>query len=167
MRPRPPKSSKRPPEPDGRPPEERAFALALRALNRRERTVAQIRGWLDARGYEAEAIELAIARLTEAGALDDERFARAFAEDKRELAGWGEERIRSALEEGGVPRLAIEAALVSDSSELERARQQLATRGEALADDAARGRALAYLVRRGYASEVAYDAIRAAEKDAA
>ena len=53
--------------------------------------------WLERRGYGAEEIEAAIDRLTEVGELDDERFARRYAEDKRELRGWGAERIREAL----------------------------------------------------------------------
>ena len=50
----------------------------------------------------SEEIEAAVARLTEIGELDDERFARRYAEDKRELRGWGAERIREALASRGV-----------------------------------------------------------------
>ena len=35
------------------------------------------------------------------GALDDERFARRFAEDKRELRGWGPEQYRATLASAG------------------------------------------------------------------
>ena len=45
-------------------------------------------------------------RLLEAGALDDERFARRFAEDKRELRGWGPDRIAEALRARGVDEAA-------------------------------------------------------------
>jgi regulatory protein len=155
------------PESSKRPPEERAFELALRALNRRERTSAQIRSWLEQRGFEAEVVAEVVERLEEAGGLDDARFARLYAEDRRALDGWGEERIRAALAERGVASWLIEDALVCEESDAERALAQLIERGQVLGDDAARGKALAFLVRRGYSSEVAYEAVRAAERSAA
>ena len=45
------------------------------------------------RGVPEEELEEAVSRLVEAGALDDEVFARRYAEDKRELRGWGPDRI--------------------------------------------------------------------------
>ncbi len=165
--PRQQESSKRPPEAAGRPPGERAFELALRALNRRERTSAQIRDWLEHRGFDAEVANAVVERLEDGGGLDDARFARLYAEDRRELDGWGEERIRAALTERGVASGLIEDALVCDESDAERALAQLLARGRALDDDATRGKALAFLVRRGYSAEVAYGAVRAAERLAA
>ena len=47
---------------------------------------------------------MCIERLTEAGGIDDARFARLFAEDKRALRGWGPERIEEALRARGVGR---------------------------------------------------------------
>jgi regulatory protein len=136
--------------------------LAASALARKERTVAETRAWLASRGCQQAEIEAAIARLVEIGELDDARFARRFAEDKRELRGWGSERIAEALEARDVGSAEIAAALATeDEGELvDRAARLLAARGDALADEAARGRALAFLVRRGYGSEVAYEAVR-------
>ena len=56
-------------------------------------------------------IEAAVGRLTEVGELDDERFARRYAEDKRELRGWGAERVREALLARGVAASLAEAAV--------------------------------------------------------
>jgi regulatory protein len=144
----------------------RAFELAVAALGRKERTLAEMRALLRAKGVAAEDAEAAITRLIELGELDDERFARRFAEDKRELRGWGPERIAGALAERGVPAEAIERALAdwSPAGQVERAASLLAERGQPLDDDRARARALAFLARRGYESEVAYAAIRLAER---
>jgi regulatory protein len=108
-------------------------------------------------------------RLLAIGELDDERFAARYAEDKRELRGWGPDRIREALVERGIERsLAQEAAGGEDpTTQAERAADLLATRRRDLDDEAGRGRALAYLARRGYGSEVAYEAVRRAERRAA
>jgi hypothetical protein len=59
--------------------------------------------------------------------------------------------------------------LAEDGTEnqLERAVALLERRGAPPHDEASRGRALAFLARRGYASELAYEAVRACERRAA
>jgi regulatory protein len=159
----------------GRPPSERggppgdAYELAVAALRRKERTTHELAGWLEERGCEPSDVEAAISALTEFGELDDERFARRFAEDKRELRGWGPERIAAALHGRGLPDHLVAAALAPDSPEeqIRRASVLLARRVEPLATDAERNRALSYLTRRGYDYEIAYEAIRSVARDAA
>jgi len=143
-----------------------AFERAVEALSHKERTAAELGAWLAKRGFEPAEIAAAVGRLAEAGGLDDEQFARRFAEDKRELRGWGPERIREALAGRGVDRDLIEAALAADgrTSQLERAIDLLDRRGDPPLDEAARARALAFLARRGYDSELAYDAVRGFER---
>ena len=145
-----------------------AFELAIGALGRKERTRAELAGWLAARDVPADEVETTIERLTEAGELDDERFARRYAEDKRELRGWGPERIREALAAKGLPPDLVSRALGAESreAEIERASALLRRRGGPLADDADRARALAFLTRRGYDYEAAYEAVRAARRAA-
>jgi regulatory protein len=140
--------------------------LALAALARKERTVAELGAWLDARGCDPEATEATLSHLIEIGQLDDAAFARRFAEDKRELRGWGPDRIAEALEARDVGADEIAAALAVDPAEdqIERAVKLLADRDASVGDEAGRGRALALLVRRGYDSEVAYEAVRRAER---
>ncbi len=143
-----------------------ALELALAALAQKERTVAELGAWLDARGCEPEATEAALDHLIEIGQLDDARFARRFAEDKRELRGWGSKRIAEALAARGAGSEEIAEALAADPAEaqVERAAAVLAERAMPVDDEAARGRALAVLVRLGYPSEVAYDAVRHVER---
>ncbi len=144
---------------------EEALELALAALSRKDRTVAELRSLLARRGCEPAAREAAIARLAELGALDDARFARAFAVGKRELRGWGPARIRRALEARGIAAELAAAAAGEDAggeAAVERASALLRERGEPLDGDAARARAFGFLVRRGYDHETAYAAIRRA-----
>ncbi len=145
-----------------------AFERALEALAQRERTSGELAAWLGERGVEAAAVEAAIGRLIEDGAIDDRRFATEFAADKRELRGWGPDRIREALRERGVEAELIEEALAGDGHEaqLERALELLRGRAERLDDERSRARALAFLARRGYDSDVAYDAVRGFERGA-
>lgn len=145
---------------------EAALTAGLAANQRRERTVAELRAWLRERGIDDEVVELALAELIDLGELDDERFAFAFAEDKRDLAGWGAERIEAALIDRGLDRGLVDRACTERrEAQLDRAAAQLRSRGESLEGDRQRARALSYLTRRGYEYELAYDAIRAVERD--
>ena len=146
-----------------------AFTSALEALSHKERTAGELGALLAKPGYSLEEIEEAVERLVAAQALDDEQFARRFAEDKRELRGWGPERIEEALLARGLEPATIAAALAGDGIEgqLERAIGLLERRGEVVDDQASRTRALASLARRGYGSELAYDAVRGFERSTA
>jgi regulatory protein len=143
------------------------LAVALAALNRREHSIAEIEGKLTERGFDAERVEAVVTELVETGALDDERFARAFSTDKRELHGWGPERIAGALSERGISASLVEECCGSEDRDglIERARSLLTERGAPLTDDRERSRALGFLTRKGFEYEVAYDAIRAARTE--
>jgi regulatory protein len=146
---------------------EAPLELARRALQHRERSSAELARWLAGRGLAAEEIEETVEQLEELGELDDARFARRYAEDKRELAGWGAQRIRGALLERGVPPEHIEAALAADGpqQQAERAAALLVRRGDPLTSERDRARALGYLTRKGYPYEIAHEAIRSFERD--
>lgn len=134
----------------------------MAALRRRERSRAELDEWLAKRNYEGEERRATLDRLEQVGELDDARFARRYAEDKRELSGWGPERIRETLLSRGVPLHHVEAALDADSldEQLDRATELLERKGGDLDSDVARGRALGFLTRRGYDYEIAYEAVR-------
>jgi regulatory protein len=146
---------------------QRALGFALRQLNRRERTVAEIRGHLERREVDPETAEAAIAALLEDGYLDDARYARLFAEDKRELEQWGADRIRRTLAQRGIEHQLIETAVSADGtedagSELKRALEILRRRFPvAPRERRDRDRALGMLIRKGYGGELALDALSA------
>jgi regulatory protein len=144
-----------------------AYELALKALSYKERTESELRGWLAEREVGEAEIEEVIALLAEAGAIDDASFARRYAADKRELAGWGPERIAQALEGRGVAREHIEAALAGEDEEaqLHRAVALLEDRDIRCDSERERRRALSLLIRRGYPKDLAYEAVRAAERE--
>jgi regulatory protein len=147
---------------------EKAFERALEALAVRERTTGELAAWLAKRGFAPGEIEDAVDRLVTSGAVDDERFANEFAADKRELRGWGPDRIRGALSERGIDPALIAAAVGEEhSDQLDRAVELLERRAEPVVDERSRAKALAYLARRGYEAELAYDAVRAVERRAA
>jgi regulatory protein len=141
---------------------DRALRFAYRAVGHRERTVAELRTFLERKRVEPAAIDDAVAELTEAGLLDDARYADRFAEDKRELDRWGSERIARELHRRGIPDELIEAAVADRSreAELRTALLLLEQRATTVSDDRERDRAWRLLVRRGYEAELAYEAVR-------
>jgi regulatory protein len=147
-----------------------ALDAAYRFLGRRDRTVAEVRERLEADDIEPDVVDVAIEELTHMGYLDDARYAQRFAEDRRTIDAWGAERIERRLLAVGVDPALIADALGERGAaeELEAAVAVLRRRfPRAPADDRDRDRALGMLVRRGYDLELAYDAIRAYERDAA
>lgn len=151
-------------------PEERlqhAVGLGYAYLGKRDRTVREVERHLEAKGIDDETAAAAVAELVEQRYLDDERYARLFAEDRRNLDGWGSERIERRLREFGVPADVVARVLREDDGhdELSAAVAVLEQRLAAPpADERERTRALGLLVRRGYELEVAYDAVRAFER---
>jgi regulatory protein len=137
------------------------LSIALRALGQKERTVAEMGSWLRARGVDQQDSAEVIDHLVSTGVLDDARYARQYAEDKRSLKRWGSERIRVALIDRGIaPGDAEEALADGAEAELDRAVELLGEQGGNLEDALERQRALGLLARRGYEAEVAYEAIR-------
>lgn len=141
---------------------EHALGVAYRYLNDRDRTESEVRGQLEAKGVDPQAIELALKTLLDQGYVDDARFARLLAHDKRELEHWGSGRIRRTLLARGVDRDLIDETVgrEAQTDELERALTLLRTRFPSPpGDPRERERALGVLLRKGYDSELALDAL--------
>ncbi|MEO6857528.1 MAG: regulatory protein RecX [Solirubrobacteraceae bacterium] len=148
---------------------QKALSLAFAYLNRRDRTVGEVERHLERKGIRAEAREDSVRVLREDGYLDDGRYALMFVHDKRALDGWGSERIRRELNARGIERELIEAALARDElergdgeTELDRAlailRRHFPSPPQERRD---RERALSMLLRKGFDSELALDALSA------
>jgi len=137
--------------------------VAWKALNRRERTVAELARLLAAKRVEPAAIETVLAELLEQGYLDDASYAQRFADDRRRLDAWGAERIERKLLSLGIDRELIAAAVGEQdhAGEIDAALELLARRfPEPPQTPRERDRALGMLVRKGYELELAYDALR-------
>jgi regulatory protein len=161
---------------------ERALAIAYRYLSPRERTQAEMRAHLQGKGIDERDTERSIRALAEQGHLDDGRFARLFVQDKRELDQWGADRIRQVLLARGLDPDVAEAALAEhehgheheqghehgheheedSGGEIGRALAVLRRRFPSPSGDRReRERALGVLLRKGYDSDLALEAIAA------
>ena len=86
------------------------FELALRLLEFRARTVAEVRRRLIQKGAPHADVEAVVARLCEQRLLDDANFARQFARARVQGAGASRRRIVLELKRKGVaPSVADEA----------------------------------------------------------
>lgn len=147
-------------------PHQHAIDLAYVLVSQRERTVAQVREKLAAKDCSLEAIEAAVQELLRCGFVDDRRYARMYAEDKRRLQSWGARRIRLQLGRAGISRDVLDQLFADDEAELDApsefdaALELLRRRRVDPADAKARNRAAAMLARRGIASPTVYAALR-------
>jgi regulatory protein len=150
-----------------------ALDLSYRYLGFRDRTVVEVRRHLEAKRVEPDTIEQTVAELQAQDYLDDARFARRYAEDRRALDHWGNERIERKLQAAGVAADLITAALhgttesgTEPASQFEAALSTLRGRFRVPPEsEKDRHRALGFLVRKGYELDTAYDAIRAYNRD--
>jgi SOS response regulatory protein OraA/RecX len=118
---------------------------AARALRSSDLSAAELDARLDranvAPAVRAETIE----RLTDAGAVDDERFARSRASVLSDR-GAGDSLIRHDLEQRGIAAEAVEAAIHSLEPERVRAARLCARRGSG-------PKTARYLARKGFSDD--------------
>ena len=141
---------------------EEAFNAAWRFIARRERTESEMRARLERNDVEAPLIEEVLDELRTGGYVDDAGYAQRFAEDRRNLDGWGAERIERRLRELGIDREHIAAALAAGEHDELAAATALLARRYPIPPDSPRDRekALGFLVRKGFDLELAHDALR-------
>jgi SOS response regulatory protein OraA/RecX len=98
------------------------LAAALRFLEVRSRSVAEVRTRLTRTGYRPELVEGAIARLVELGMLDDAAFAAQWVESRDRAHPRGEMALIVELRQKGIDATIITATL--------KARREAAVRWE-------------------------------------
>jgi regulatory protein len=142
-------------------------ALGLLAVRARSRSELERR--LSSAGFERDEIAETLDRLTAVGLVDDEAFARAFAEHAVGTRGEGKRAVESALYAKGVPRDTIELVV----SEVTEERGDESDRALALARSrvgrlagaepaAAYRKLFSFLARRGYPPSLSREAARRA-----
>jgi regulatory protein len=87
-----------------------AHEAALRLLSNRARSQTEMRARLAMRGIEPAAIEDELVRLRNSGLLDDEKFARAWVEDRKRMAPRGRRMLRYELLGRGIEPQSVDVA---------------------------------------------------------
>ena len=106
---------------------EQALAALMRLCARAEKSQEDARRLMRGWGVAEKDAEQVLARLVRDRFIDDSRYAEAFVREKLRLSGWGEYKIRTALQRKRIDRALIDAALAeADRSGMdERLRRQL------------------------------------------
>lgn len=111
---------------------EQALAALMRLCARAEKSQGDalrlMRGW----GMEQAESEKVLQRLVEDRFIDDARYAAAFVREKLRLSGWGEYKIRAALQRKGVTKALIDDALAETdrSGMADRLQQKLVSKAQ-------------------------------------
>jgi regulatory protein len=139
--------------------------LALRYLARRSRSEAEVRRYLDRRGYAPGAADPAIEKLRSLNYLNDESFARNWALARAQGQSYGPDRIGQELRSKGVDPSLIRQALRETFNEIDETKQARRWldrhfKGGDLAEPKTLRRAAALLQRRGYGSKVVFNLLR-------
>lgn len=148
-------------------PESVARLICLRLLTAAPRTRAQLADALKRRGVPAEAAETVLGRFAEVGLIDDTMFASAWVESRHYGRGLGRRALAAELDQRGVAREDIEAAVEHLSAETERAtalalveRKLASTAGQPY--QARVRRLVGLLARKGYSPGLAFSVVREA-----
>lgn len=163
-------------------PTQRAHEKALRLLELRPRSTAELSRRLHQAGFEPETVEPLLARLTNVGLLNDREFAEMLIRSRREFSGHGVRRIEQELRQHRLDSELIAELLhpvvapdmgerESAPSETERAREQALRRLRQLRKhprEVQRRRLVGFLSRRGFEASVVYlvvDEVMGAEQE--
>ena len=85
----------------------KALEYSLRFCGYRERSKKEVLDKLISKNYEKELIQKVINRLEDLGAIDNLRFAKAFARGKNRSNRWGKIKIRQYLFHKGLNEIEI------------------------------------------------------------
>jgi regulatory protein len=139
-----------------------AHEAALRLLSSRPRSEKEMRTRLAMRGFEPAVVDEEIERLRRAGLLDDQKFARAWVEDRKRVSPRGRRMLRYELLGRGIDLESVDLATDGiDDRETALTLARSRARGSALSDyDTFMAKVGGFLRRRGFDYSVSADAAR-------
>lgn len=133
--------------------------------NYQPRCHAEVRNKLYELGCTTPEVEENIAELIEAGLLNEEKFARAYARGKFRIKHWGRQKIISQLRLKKISEYCIKKGLSEiDADEYEQTLERLGTnKWDELKKERSQGmkqmKVYRYLMQKGYESDLARDLI--------
>ena len=139
------------------------YDAALNLLSYRPRSVAELRGRLERKGYDNPMIDEALTRLEKLGVVGDAEFARFWVENRQVHSPRGGRMLRSELRFKGVDRETIEGALPDSEAEDDAAYRVAHSKARSLKGlewREFRRRLGDFLVRRGFGYETAKSVAR-------
>ena len=156
MNPEPNKPTSKPSDSQGE-----ALQRALRFLEYRPRSEAELRSFLVQRGHSAAITERTLEKLCSLNYLNDETFARNWARSRAETRGYGPQRIEQELRTKGITPALIREVVVETFGQVDewkKAKSLLEKnfKSKKFDDPKMLRRAVGFLQRRGYTNKVIF-----------
>jgi len=143
-----------------------AMEISLQLLSYRIRSRREIGEKLEKRKMSIEAVEATLAKLEQAGYINDSVFAKTWINERIEIHGYGRQRIRSELLSKGINAEVIEVELdraygaeKEECAALELAEKRL-PRYAGLEPAVVRRRLTQVLLRRGFSAQMAQKVLK-------
>jgi len=145
--------------------QEEALRRALRFLDYRPRSEAELRNFLVQRDYSTAITERTLEKLRSLNYLNDETFARNWARSRTETRGYGPKRIEQELRTKDIGEALIREVMgetFGQGDESAKAKSILEKRfkSKQFSDPKMLRRAAAFLQRRGYSNKVISDLLK-------
>jgi regulatory protein len=142
-----------------------ALNRAFKFLGYRPRSEAEVQAKLIQLGFPQKVIESTLEKLRSLNLLDDEVFARSWAQGRAQGRGYGPLRIEKELRQKGIARSVISQVVretfgTEEGKKRARAVVERRFRGQDLDDPKTLRRAIAFLRRRGYRNSVIGEILR-------
>ena len=141
--------------------QDEAYRLALKRLSHDLYTKREMREYLFAKGQDPDVVEKVVNRLIESGLINDERYAKTFAEDVADLRLLGRNQIIFTLRGKGIAPSILDKLEFPREKELNKAIRfaRVADKKYQRTPKAKRVQKVAYaLLRRGFDDSVAFEA---------
>jgi regulatory protein len=144
---------------------EEALRRAYKFLSYRPRSKAEVRMKLTQLGFPQKTINTTLEKLRSLNLLNDEAFARNWAQTRAEDRGYGPLRIERELRDKGIAKSVISQVLgetfgKQEGKEKARVLLEKKFRGQDLENSKFLRRAVAFLQRRGYRDSVIAEVLR-------
>lgn len=131
----------------------KALQIALRYLERRARTEAELRQKLADRQVPPQEIEAVLVKLRQYGYIDDQKFARDFQRARNDYKPMGVQRIKIELKLKGIPKEIVQNVSAEPEDEVELAYRAAETRLRQYSNldpETFKRRMTGFLARRGF-----------------
>jgi regulatory protein len=134
------------------------YLAAMRLINYRMRTRAELTKRLQEKRYPQEVIAQVVGKLSDLGLVDDEKYADLFVSSKKAQKPMGKRELEKRLREKGIRKETIEAVFLrADNDQYELAMRAAESKIRSLKRfEAGKGREklVSFLARRGFEWEV-------------
>lgn len=130
--------------------EDKAMMRAYDLLSRRQRSTHEMREYLKRKDHEPELIEKVLNTLSDRGYLDDEKFARAWVENRRLLKSTSKRRLMLELQQKRISSEIISLVLEEDETDEQQVLKDVIAKKRTQSRYKDEQKLVQYLLRQGF-----------------